>query len=128
MELELKHLTPYLPYKLNAKFMHPTKEHQKVGVLSSVYNCNDDVKLSINYGDDEHIWMFKPILKPLSDLSKKEYLEIFVQKDIDDILEAKRVDESLDVVEFYLVQKLISLHFDVFSLLDKGLALSVNDF
>lgn len=128
MELELNHLALYLPYKLMMRFMHPKVEYQKVGVLNNIYNCDDDVKLSINYSDDEHIWMFKPMLRPLSDLSKVEYLEIFVQSDIDNILNAYQADNSLQTIEFYLVQKLASLHFDIFGLIENDLALDINEY
>jgi len=71
MKLELKHLTPYLPYELKLHYEHTNK----TGQISNIYTIgegydNDDIKISIDGGSDEHIWMYKPILRPLSDLIK----------------------------------------------------------
>ena len=68
MKLELKHLAPYLPYGLKLYYEHT----KKIGQVSNIYTIgegydNDDIKISIDRGSDEHIWMYKPILKPLSD-------------------------------------------------------------
>ena len=58
----------------------------------------------------------KPIVKPISDLLKSDYADIFVQEDIDNIIDCYRVDKSLDVIENYLVEKLINLGFDIISI------------
>ena len=126
MKLELKHLAPYLPYKLKAKFMHPFVKHQKIGIINNAYNLDDDVKLSIDYSDDEHIWMYKPILRPLSDLNYRHWLDIFAIDDIDNILSEFQSNDSLDCVEYYLVVILLTYHFDVFGLIETGLAIDIN--
>lgn len=69
---------------------------------------------------------FKLILIPLSELNKPQWLDVFVSNDIDNILEAYRIDKSLDVIEYYLVEMLIKNHFDVFGLIEKGLAINKN--
>jgi hypothetical protein len=134
MKLELKHLAPYLPYKLKAKFMHPFVKHQKIGIINNAYNLDDDVKLSIDYSDDEHIWMYKPILRPLSDLNKEikvngnlftpnhhPLFKIFISADMDWF-----IDNCPFFVDYGQVQKLLEWHFDVFGLIDAGLAIDIN--
>jgi hypothetical protein len=69
-ELNIKHLGRRTAYK--PKLMY---NNSKIGTLSNIYTVgegydNNDVKISIDYADGEHIWMFKPILRPLSDLTK----------------------------------------------------------
>jgi hypothetical protein len=65
--LELKDICGYLPYGLKAQYSN----NQTQDVITDVVNMpdNDDIKLTIGYiGSGEHIWMYKPILRPLSDL------------------------------------------------------------
>tara|TARA_R110001632_G_scaffold117450_1_gene229538 strand:- start:143 stop:514 length:372 start_codon:yes stop_codon:yes gene_type:complete len=121
MELELKHLAPYLPYGLKARFMHPVVKHQKTGVINNTYNLDDDVKLSIDYSDDEHIWMYKPILRPLSDLTEYSYTigSYFNLEDFKTCVYNKEVS----VLEW---EDLLKNHFDVFGLIEKGLAIDIN--
>ena len=131
MELELKHLAPYLPYKLKLRFMHPYVDHQTIGVLNNIYNCDDDVKLSVNYSDDEHIWMYKPILIPLSGFEKVIAKDLMI-----------KFSCKLDVVQeiWRLIQKEIKLeeislktynvmcknHIDFNGLIEAGLAIDIN--
>ena len=129
MELELRYLAPYLPYRLKARFMHPSIEHQEDGVLSAIYNLNDDVKFSINYSDDEHIWMYKPILRPLTDLYNDDIEGFSLSNMIthgfhNDFWYADNFNVNhlmyLDFID------LVSYHFDVFRLIDNGLAIDIN--
>ncbi|WKX75894.1 hypothetical protein [Zobellia laminariae] len=99
--------------------MHPTIEYQKTGLLNSVYNLNDDVKFSIDYGDDEHIWMFKPILKPLKDLNEDILCISWIEHIQDKGLSAELPYEVWTV--------LFENHFDVFELIDKKIAIDEND-
>jgi hypothetical protein len=124
--VELKHLAPYLPYGF------------------SCTNGNEIVEVTIQNLDmliisqDE----FKPILRPLSDLDS----EITIGKDtfipIDrlgwklDLGQTKdngranlsswlcRCDYALSAL--YDVQLLFEWHFDVYELIDKGLAIDIN--
>lgn len=66
MKLELKHLSPYLPYDLNLIF-------EKSGRIIQMQSCFNNGSLQItdqNEGNtyDLSIWNFKPILRPLSQL------------------------------------------------------------
>ena len=55
-----------LPYGLKAQFHY----NKIIGEVNSVYGLPDyeDIKIAIGMSDGEHIWMFSPILRPLSDL------------------------------------------------------------
>jgi len=70
-QLTIKHLGRRIQYKPKLIYPHTGK----IGTLSNIYNIgegydNDDIKLSIDFNDGEHIWMFKLILRSLSDLTK----------------------------------------------------------
>ena len=74
MKLELKHLAPYLPYELQMAYI-VKDEVVEVGSLNKVYINkleNHPIRYGINYNDAEHEWMFKPLLRPLSSITKEE--------------------------------------------------------
>ena len=108
MKLELKHLAPYLPYGLN-------------GMI--------DGKRVVFHSDN--IWVFtlnaKPILRPLSDLSKdmlSKYYKHLMADDLDKIIEdtiAWPLNQS-----YTFTQKLLEWHFDIFWLIEKNLAIDIN--
>lgn len=79
MELEVKHLAPYLPYGLKLQYVVREKV-EKTGIMKSISHNEDEthptrISISAMY-NEEHIWMFKPILKPLSKLSNEELIPI----------------------------------------------------
>ena len=81
-KIEVYQIMPYLPYKLKAMCEY----NNKIGIINGVYAFDEyeDIKLSMDSMDSEHIWMFKPILKPLSYLIQdysdgKTYLEYFCE-------------------------------------------------
>lgn len=135
MKLELKHLAAYLPYKLKCQFVHSGK----IGTISNIYTIgegynNDDIKISIDFSDGEHIWMFKPILRPLSDLTKEIEVngENFVPNYNSDFkyftpYELSYFIESIPHgLNYNQMQKLLEWHFDIFGLIDNGLAIDIN--
>jgi hypothetical protein len=73
----------------------------------------------------------KPILRPLSDLSKDDFGEYLIEelytldfeKQILSILEDIRWVNQCD---YLLIQLLIEKHYDVFGLIEKGLAIDIN--
>lgn len=136
MKLELKHLAPYLPY--DCKVITNTKH---IGFLSFTGNKSRQYHhLTIDYVLDNQL---KPILRPLSDLTKemdfagyKSYpmQEFYImygggtgsksqfEKDYyDNIIYTPYKSLSYETVE-----KLFEWHFDVFGLIEKGLAIDVN--
>jgi hypothetical protein len=119
MELEVKHLAPYLPYNLSLQYIVRDKV-EKTGIMKSIIHNEDEThptKVSIEWGDAEHIWMFKPLLKPLSQLGNDYY---FFHYEKQEGLMMKRKNETycrLNELDF-----LFKNHFDVFGLIDAGLA------
>ena len=126
MKLELKHLAPYLPYGL--------KGVNRNGTIFLLHtNTSSGGKLekreiSIFLSEE-----FKPILSPLSDLTKE--IEVNGEKFVP--LNKIRLDFDLDfetenrdyvglheLLEDYF--KLIEWHFDVFGLIPLNLAIDIN--
>ena len=126
MELELKYLAPYLPFRLKAK----TKNHiQKINAISTdfVFFQNGYER----YPFDE----IKPILRPLSDINifEEDLFELckeFGTNTTDftysytTILQNKIHNKPIVI---YVFNFLISKHFDVFGLIEKDLAISIHD-
>ena len=161
MKLEIKHLAAYLPYGLKvSNNTHPDDVNLVTGLRDETYFTKQNSRYA--YGDVENC---KPLLRPLSDLTKPINIngdcfhpilflaelamqnenvkpEIknsvsfgfdykIVQKPFGKILKVTRLDEWILIISFneperckhYIFEKLIEWHFDVFGLIDKGLAL-----
>ena len=138
MKLELKHLAPYLPYKLKGT------SNRDYNIQSVDMIGLDDRRISINkrnviadllYTYDE----FKTILRPLSDLTKKIQIAEFYASFTAHIrrITGFEIDTDLDVdtegcyyIDFYdyqlILEFLYGYHFDVFGLIEKGLAIDIN--
>lgn len=131
MKLELKHLAPYLPYGLKCS-----------------YRGGNVSELSFDYLSDFGCDYFKPILRPLSDLLKEglyighlnietitdeSYPVDYEEDNIKDLdvylenwIESKSNDYHVNFLPHGLVNELISEHFDVFGLINNGLAIDIN--
>ena len=129
MKLELKHLSPYLPYGL--KYIH-LDDTEHIGRLSI-----NTIKKVLQR---THI---KPILRPLSDLTEMVDYGTFKTRywdylrydkwqidgegyDWDELLEFAQSEKGYDFLPHGIFQDLIKAHFDVFGLIDKGLAIDIN--
>lgn len=140
MKLELKHLAPYLPYGLKVRRM---SDH------NSPINNFTLQGLSTNgcYGSEDITpWEFekcKPILRPLSELNREDvsvgdnkyegyfhFLEETYLNHTEGIEHLKRIANEdsrwMYSINLYLYQHLLEWHFDVFGLIDEGLAIDVN--
>jgi hypothetical protein len=132
-KLELKHLPPYLPYGLQCRVWKPSHIHNnKIVKLVGLINKDCGCFTQNNYYYDE----FKPILRPLSDLTTSH--NIFEDKaicfidesdnggsfTIDDIYFKYKESSFSDWRNAYLL--LLENHFDVFGLIEKGLAIDIN--
>ncbi len=125
MKLELKHIAPYLPYELEIKYRASSTQFLGKDNLHLIDLCLNK--------------QWKPILRPLSDLTKEiehngEILtpsekywgltsfSVFFNYDgwvnLESYLNSK--------VPYGVVQCLIKWHFDVFGLIEKGLAIDIN--
>jgi hypothetical protein len=131
MKIELKHLAPYLPYGLKVKIeskLYPTP--MIIGYLRGVIYCNyHGVSCSFN------IEQVKPILRPLSDLTKE--IEVNGEKFVPILYLIEVHGNSLDysyllstknVIEYSyaIVEKLLEWHFDIFGLIENNLAIDIN--
>jgi hypothetical protein len=139
MDLEVKHLAPYLPYGLKLQYVVREKV-ENTGIMKSIYHNDDEThptKISIEWGDGEHIWMFKPILRPLSDLNKdieingenhQMWLLIPNCKHYNGTIIINGNGYKFDITElkYSLIQTMLKFHFDIFGLIEKGLAVDIN--
>ena len=127
MKLELKHLAPYLPYGLKVSNIRGS-----VFLLNTFSNMRGRgiESRDINSVLSEQM---KPILKPLSDLTKEfehngEKVNIF---DRIEIYKGSGVDYLIEQIRFGFVEVivyniLLEHHFDVFGLIEKNLAIDIN--
>ena len=121
-KLELKYLAPYLPYGL--KFYWEDLKG----------NINEPWSLTINSIDFALENQNKPILRPLSDLTKEithngeKFIPIdyFVGDDSDLVYNACLIHNDFSYLPYNLVQLLLEWHFDIFGLIEKGLAIDIN--
>lgn len=111
MKLELKHLAGYLPYGLKYKDIPDGFEGiRELGLF--------DIDWCLVNG--------KPILRPLSGLTRKELeLEGF-DSYIDYLTYENKGSEWTLKAPFNMVQYLLSQHFDIYGLIENGLAIDIN--
>ena len=143
MDLEIKHLAPYLPYGLKLQYIVREKV-EKTGTMISLsnYECETHpTRVSIDFDNEEHIWMFKPILRPFSDLDKpikrdvnltvnpsiafglvKDEEGIWCDEFSADYGESPTAKIDVTQMNFWLFE----YHFDVFGLIKAGLAVDIN--
>jgi len=122
-KLKLKHLAPYLPYKLmiNCDF-------RDGDILSCEMECISKEEAFLdgcdwNYKTNTD---FKPILRPLSDLTKEIELEL----DNNIIIEGERFYSigymDIESMNYQKFCWFLERHYDVFGLIEKGLAIDIN--
>jgi hypothetical protein len=125
-KLELKHIAPYLAYELEIE--HPTFSigKREISVLRTI--TDNSIKVGFNYY--VQISDCKPILRPLSQLIKEieHNGEKFVPMDVlcDDFRETDLLHFNPNDIfnqSYNLIQKLLEWHFDVFGLINDGLAI-----
>lgn len=120
MKLELKYLAGYLPYRLKVSKIHVMHSHTGIGSI-------DHVLHSVNKGKSQ----YKPILRPLSDLIKEIEVngekfvpmdKIAIYGDIDYLIEQIKTG----MVEVIVWKMLLEWHFDIYGLIENGLAIDKN--
>ena len=166
MNLELKHLAPYLPYGLKAEMLDYEMDYvgRKYDEIIGVHQWskNKDWCLLTDGGSKPSFDRIKPILRPLSDLVKiikvygKAFIPIMVVFGGENYREynytidlserpilGKRIEISVEdlgspCVTFFLNnvlnnlltyhnwQLLLEWHFDVFGLIEQGIAIDIN--
>ena len=135
MKLELKHLAPYLPYELKL-YWH--KDCDPVWIELQLDHVHHVIKRTNNKEALPPQDLWKPILRPLSDLTKEIKVngEEFVAHDRTSagMLHGRDSRGSVIIenrlrtnsITYQDMTYLISLHFDVFGLIDAGLAIDIN--
>lgn len=114
MKLESKYLTPYLSYGLKGKV-----DDYEIVKLIGIHHFNLNYGKPFNVIDGLENWSttnFKPILSPLSDLTEDILGNFSYGFEI----------ENYKNMLYKDVEKLLELHFDVFGLIEKGLAIDIN--
>lgn len=135
MKLTIEHLAAYLPYEVNMT------RNGFVGKLltiklpkeTDIYDGTEfQVSCSFWWENTTDANHYKPLLRPLSDLTKEiEHngerfvpIDYFLGDDGDNILNAAQI-KDFSGVEYSLVTKLLSWHFDIYSLIPQGLAIPI---
>lgn len=146
MKLELKHLAPYLPYGLNfLTNKNKIKYGEQTSLKSRGFSLDDDGNIVVEflYKDDlifsNQMKSCQPILRPLTEIEdyfKKlffeadeettkyidaEYLDTFGDMRIDNIM-----DHKIEYIPVGTYNLLLREKFDVFGLIEKGLAIDIN--
>ena len=127
MKLELKHLAPYLPYSLKIKTGNLIREMIPCDIHNSKYTSIDNIIQGIGH---------KPILRPLSDLiafinidfedEKFKPVDVIIRKGGCNTAVGLHVKIGKGTLGFKYFDLLIQWHFDVFGLIEKGLAIDIN--
>lgn len=143
MKLELKHLVPYLPYGLGVQILNHKCDY--VGIefskANGFYLLNGALHMTYEGGSTgKSISEFKPILRPMSDLDVKFEIAGVYKKGWDhlhshadfftglpfDVVVAVIEKRNLDTIPMYVAEWLFEYDFDVFGLIDQGLAIDIN--
>ena len=132
MKLELKHLATYLPYNLSIMMLsEPNSREPNIQELKSI---DIDLKMvNFGWGNAKELDEIKPILRPLSDLVSEcttddevgsiSWVSHLLGKELRyfNYLTYKPVFNN-----YWEFELLVKNHFDVFGLIDKGLAIDIN--
>ncbi len=120
MKLKLKHIAPYLPYQL----LCLEKTVDSTPIKGELISIKKTALCYIEHPEWEYfkfsIDRIKPILRPLSDLMKQIKWEdgTYQMTDEDDF--------DLENTSYNTVQEYLKRHFDIFGLIDAGLAVDIN--
>jgi hypothetical protein len=132
-KLELKHLAPYLPYGLKVKHdFQKVRYNGRKSPLEDWIMTLEPSMLNCFILKDKRPFNRKPILRPLSDLSKDQFKMDEISKGailfLSDIgkLPYNSMKSHIGGIMYRDMIKLFEWHFDVFGLIDQGLAIDIN--
>ena len=116
MKLKIEHLAPYSPYKLN---YFVDFEDGDVAIYEMIGMFTDSGEIYLDgYETNLESKNCKPILRPLSDLTEDLLCISWIENIQDKELGAE--------CPYDVWQVLFANHFDVFGLIEKGLAIDIN--
>ena len=121
MNLELKHLAPYLPYGLRLVYLENTVNEYFTMTSDRDNDLAEFGNISIEQSLEQSIYKCKPILRPLSDLTPR-YADAWGISSLKHLI---RYIEKKDV-PMHIYLELLEGHFDVFGLIDNDLAIDIN--
>ena len=137
MKLEIKHIAPYLPYELKGMRSDGAKEIYYLAYINPK-SSTPLIWSPFDFFGDSTAMDMKPILRPLSDLTKEIEVngEKFVPRtkmglihDVsgNNILNYRTGDRiNIFSIPYYQIEYLFEWHFDIFGLIEKGLAIDIN--
>lgn len=119
-------LAPYLPYGLKIKY----REHS--GVLFRLWQDKDTLYVNCINGigtfvNPKYPNEFKPILNPISDLTRPELENAGFRYYIDYLTYENQGVEWTLKAPYDMIVYLLSQHYDIYGLIEKGLAISIHD-
>jgi len=134
MKLEIKHLVGYLPYKLNCMAQGEGKqsfEFQGISDITWIY-LHEIGRTACEQYDIEDVF---PILRPLSDITNQNIADMTEYSDFENIYfngkpsdliftnteEKTYLSDILNNIDF-----LFKNHFDIYRLIEAGLAIDIN--
>jgi len=149
MNLELKHLAPYLPYGLKAKAGTIDTIVEVLGLQKGSESVNNELFIFCHKTDylKGYLYECKPILRPLSDLTKEitcqnvdypftpmnelfggwdEELYTSLPNHVQHTYQCSKGKVNSIHLQQWIFQELIKWHFDVFGLIDEDLAIDIN--
>ncbi len=134
MKLEIKYLAAYLPYNVNLKSNEGRSPSVMTGIQYPYIEC------TLEHNIANHFSNFSLILRPLSDLTKE--IEVNGERFIPcyyfnipnseqdtycgGIVDVVSDPSSVKYLDYFIVEKLLEWHFDIFGLIEAGLAVDVN--
>lgn len=135
-QLKLEYIVPYLPYQLKYKDFYGNICTLRKIEVDSPSNSRVD---AFNHGG-LGLFNLKPFLRPLSDLNneiehdgekftpydwlEEKYYTLDLHKQCERIIEDYR---WINHCEYGLIQHLLEWHFDIYNLLEDGLAINFNE-
>ena len=135
--MKLEHLAPYLPYGLKCQLITENKIPFKTEQMTFLGEDWVDFEHNFTGFNFEYI---KPILRPLSDLTEKECKRLLNDNLVFNFWYGKdksgdyiykegytsSIYRSYNGMPYWMIQHLLQWHFDVFGLIDEGLAIDIN--
>ena len=122
MKLELKHLSPYLPYGLKVYEGEIGDYNNRIRLMNLGEGRSNHwvgVKAILKSHEPKGFSYYRPILRPLSEF----YLNPFHDYPNREMFYADIKNKTISVI---IWEDLLKGHFDVFGLIEKGLAVDIN--